>query len=192
MDKIVFLDRDGTINEEVEYLHRPSDLVILPGVSAALKRLKEQGFRLVVVTNQAGVARGYYSEADVDQLHQYMNRLLAEDGAEIDHFFYCPHHPVHGIGAYKKSCHCRKPDIGMFEMAENYFQVDKSHSYMVGDKLLDTEAGHKYGVSSVLVGTGYGKELYKGLTEEQKREAFDAYAKDMTAAAEWILQKEGA
>nr|WP_288826099.1 D-glycero-beta-D-manno-heptose 1,7-bisphosphate 7-phosphatase [uncultured Clostridium sp.] len=192
MDKIVFLDRDGTINEEVEYLHRPSDLVILPGVSAALKRLKEQGFRLVVVTNQAGVARGYYSETDVDQLHQYMNRLLAEDGAEIDRFFYCPHHPVHGIGAYKKSCHCRKPDIGMFEMAENYFQVDKSHSYMVGDKLLDTEAGHKYGVSSVLVGTGYGKELYKGLTEEQKKEAFDAYAKDMTAAAEWILQKEGA
>jgi len=191
MDKIVFLDRDGTINEEVEYLHRPSDLVILPGVSAALKRLKEQGFRLVVVTNQAGVARGYYSESDVDQLHEYMNRLLAEDGAEIDHFFYCPHHPDHGIGAYKKSCHCRKPDIGMFEMAENYFQVDKSHSYMVGDKLLDTEAGHKYGVSSVLVGTGYGNEIYKGLSDEEKKEAFDAYAKDMTAAADWILQREG-
>ncbi len=191
MDKIVFLDRDGTINEEVEYLHRPSDVVILPGVTAALKRLKEQGFHLVVVTNQAGVARGYYSESDVDQLHEYMNRLLAEDGAEIDRFFYCPHHPVHGIGAYKQSCHCRKPDIGMFEMAEKYFHVDKSHSYMVGDKLLDTEAGHNFGVSSVLVGTGYGKELYNSLTEEEKKEAFDAYAKDMTAAAEWILQKEG-
>ena len=191
MDKIVFLDRDGTINEEVEYLHRPSDLVILPGVAAALKRLKEHGFRLVVVTNQAGVARGYYSESDVDQLHEYMNRLLAQDGAKIDRFFYCPHHPVHGIGAYKQSCHCRKPDIGMFEMAEKYFHVDKSHSYMVGDKLLDTEAGHNFGVSSVLVGTGYGKELYNSLTEEEKKEAFDAYAKDMTAAAEWILQKEG-
>lgn len=191
MDKIVFLDRDGTINEEVEYLHRPSDLVILPGVTAALKRLKEQGFHLVVVTNQAGVARGYYSESDVDQLHEYMNRLLSEDGAEIDRFFYCPHHPVHGIGAYKKSCHCRKPDIGMFEMAEKYFHVDKSHSYMIGDKLLDTEAGHKYGVSSVLVGTGYGTELYDSLTKEEKTEAFDAYAKDMTAAAEWILKREG-
>lgn len=191
MDKIVFLDRDGTINEEVEYLHRPSDLVILPGVTAALKRLKEQGFHLVVVTNQAGVARGYYSESDVDQLHEYMNRLLAEDGAEIDRFFYCPHHPVNGIGSYKQSCHCRKPDIGMFEMAEKYFHVDKSHSYMVGDKLLDTEAGHNFGVSSVLVGTGYGKELYNSLTEEEKKEAFDVYAKDMTAAAEWILQKEG-
>ena len=191
MDKIVFLDRDGTINEEVEYLHRASDLVILPGVAAALKRLKEHGFRLVVVTNQAGVARGYYSESDVDQLHEYMNRLLAQDGAKIDRFFYCPHHPVHGIGVYKQSCHCRKPDIGMFEMAEKYFHVDKSHSYMVGDKLLDTEAGHNFGVSSVLVGTGYGNELYNSLTEEEKKEAFDAYAKDMTAAAEWILQKEG-
>lgn len=191
MDKIVFLDRDGTINEEVEYLHRPSDLVILPGVSAALKRLKEQGFRLVVVTNQAGVARGYYSESDVEELHEYMNRLLAKDGAEIDRYFYCPHHPVHGIGDYKQPCHCRKPDIGMFEMAEKYFQVDKSHSYMIGDKLLDTEAGHNYGVSAVLVGTGYGKELYYGLTEEEKKESLDAYAEDMTAAAAWILNREG-
>ena len=191
MDKIVFLDRDGTINEEVEYLHRPSDLVILPGVSAALKRLKEQGFRLVVVTNQAGVARGYYSESDVEELHEYMNRLLAKDGAEIDRYFYCPHHPVHGIGDYKQPCHCRKPDIGMFEMAEKYFQVDKFHSYMIGDKLLDTEAGHNYGVSAVLVGTGYGKELYNGLTEEEKKESLDAYAEDMTAAAAWILNREG-
>ena len=191
MDKIVFLDRDGTINEEVEYLHKPSDLVIFPGVSAALKRLKEQGFRLVVVTNQAGVARGYYSESDVEQLHEYMNRLLSKDGAEIDRFFYCPHHPVHGIGDYKQSCHCRKPDIGMFQMAEKYFKVDKSHSYMIGDKLLDTEAGRRYGVNSILVGTGYGKELYNGLGEADKKEALDAYAEDMTSAAEWILKREG-
>ena len=191
MDKIVFLDRDGTINQEVEYLHKPSDLVILPGVPAALRRLKEQGFQLVVVTNQAGVARGYYSEADVVRLHEYMNKLLSREGAEIDHFFYCPHHPVHGKGAYKQSCHCRKPDIGMFEMAESCYQVDKSHSYMIGDKLLDTEAGQRYGVSSVLVGTGYGKELYSGLTEEEKQKAFDAYADDLNAAAEWILKREG-
>lgn len=191
MDKIVFLDRDGTINQEVEYLHKPSDLVILPGVPAALRRLKEQGFQLVVVTNQAGVARGYYSEADVVRLHEYMNKLLSREGAEIDHFYYCPHHPVHGIGAYKQSCHCRKPDTGMFEMAESCYQVDKSHSYMIGDKLLDTEAGQRYGVSSVLVGTGYGKELYSGLTEEEKQKAFDAYADDLNAAAEWILKREG-
>lgn len=191
MDRIVFLDRDGTINEEVEYLHRPEDLVILPGVPAALRRLKERGFHLVVVTNQAGVARGYYKESDVKALHEYMNRLLRKDGVEIDHFFYCPHHPVHGVGAYKQACHCRKPETGMFEMAETYYHVDKSHSYMIGDKLFDTEAGNRYGVSTILLGTGYGKELCERLTEKEKEEAFDAYEEDMEAAAEWILKKEG-
>ena len=191
MDRIVFLDRDGTINKEVEYLHRPEDLVILPGVPAALRRLKENGFHLVVVTNQAGIARGYYKESDVKALHEYMNRLLRKDGVEIDHFFYCPHHPVHGVGAYKQACHCRKPETGMFEMAEAYYHVDKSHSYMIGDKLLDTEAGNRYGVSTILLSTGYGKELCEGLTEKEKKEAFDAYEEDMEAAAEWILKKEG-
>ena len=191
MDKIIFLDRDGTINEEVEYLYKTSDLVIIPGVPAALKRLKENGFRLVVVTNQAGIARGYYSERDVIQLHSYMNNILLKDKAGIDHFFYCPHHPDQGVGIYKKKCRCRKPDIGMFEMTEDLFQVDKSHSYMIGDKLLDTEAGHKYGIEAILVGTGYGKELYAQLAEKEKEKAFDAYAKDMEAAVEWILKREG-
>lgn len=191
MDKIIFLDRDGTINEEVEYLHKTSDLVIIPGVPTALRRLKEKGFRLVVVTNQAGVARGYYSEIDVMQLHRYMNKLLLKEGAEIDRFFYCPHHPDHGVGIYKQNCQCRKPNIGMFEMTEDFFQVDKSHSYMIGDKLLDTKAGHKYGIKTILVGTGYGKELYAQLTEEEKKKAFDSYAEDMEAAVEWILKREG-
>ncbi|ADL06317.1 D-glycero-alpha-D-manno-heptose-1,7-bisphosphate 7-phosphatase [Lacrimispora saccharolytica] len=191
MDRIVFLDRDGTINEEVEYLHRPEDLVILPGVPEALSRLREQGFKLVVVTNQAGVARGYYGEGDVNALHEYLNSLLSKKGAFIDRFYYCPHHPVHGIGEYGRECHCRKPDIGMFEMAESCFPVDKSHSYMIGDKLLDTEAGRRYGVGTVLVGTGYGKELYSGLTEEERRNFFDSYAPTMKEAVDWILNREG-
>lgn len=191
MDKIVFLDRDGTINEEVEYLHKPTDLVILTGVSDALRRLKEHGFKLVVVTNQAGVARGYYGEEDVVSLHEYLNKLLLKEGAGIDRFFYCPHHPVHGIGKYGRECHCRKPETGMFEMAEEYFQVDKAHSYMIGDKLLDTEAGRRYGVSTVLVGTGYGRELYNSMTGEQEKESFDAYAATMKEAVDWILNREG-
>ncbi|WP_077612310.1 D-glycero-alpha-D-manno-heptose-1,7-bisphosphate 7-phosphatase [Clostridium sp. Marseille-P2415] len=191
MEKIVFLDRDGTINEEVEYLHKPSDLVILTGVPDALRRLKEHGFKLVVVTNQAGVARGYYGEEDVVSLHEYLNSLLLKEGAGIDHFFYCPHHPVHGIGKYRRECHCRKPETGMFEMAEEYFQVDKDHSYMIGDKLLDTEAGRRYGVSTVLVGTGYGRELYESMAGEQKKESFDAYAATMKEAVDWILNREG-
>lgn len=190
MDKIVFLDRDGTINEEVEYLHRLEDLKLLPGVAGALRRLKDRGFKLVVVTNQAGVARGYYGEEDVISLHQYLNSLLAQDGAEIDRFFYCPHHPTHGIGEYRRECHCRKPETGMFEMAEKYFEVDKASSFMIGDKLLDTEAGKRYGVATVLLGTGYGKELYDGLTEEEKRNSFDHYAPTMKEAADWILNRE--
>lgn len=191
MEKIVFLDRDGTINEEVEYLHKPSDLVILTGVPDALRRLKEHGFKLVVVTNQAGVARGYYGEEDVVSLHEYLNSLLLKEGAGIDHFFYCPHHPVHGIGKYRRECHCRKPETGMFEMAGEYFQVDKDHSYMIGDKLLDTEAGRRYGVSTVLVGTGYGRELYDSMTGEREKESFDAYAATMKEAVDWILNREG-
>ncbi len=188
-DKIVFLDRDGTINEEVEYLHRPEDLRILEGVPEALGLLKQLGFKIVVVTNQAGVARGYYEEEDVKRLHEYLNECLKKEGAAIDHFFYCPHHPVHGIGKYKVSCHCRKPETGMFEMAEQYYRVDKSRSWMIGDKLLDVKAGENYGVGRILVGTGYGKEEYAGLAEDERATAFDYFATDLLEAAGWIAEK---
>ena len=181
MEKIVFLDRDGTLNEEVNYLHRPEDMHLLAGVPEALRRLKEAGFKLVVVTNQAGVARGYYTEDDVKELHRYMNELLAGQGVKIDAFYYCPHHPEHGIGKYKVRCHCRKPETGMFEMAEQDFAVDKASSWMIGDKLIDMEAGRNYGVRTVLVGTGYGA----GVHEEQKKKGdfpYDLYADDLLEA----------
>ena len=98
MEKVIFLDRDGTLNEEVNYLYRREELILFDGVPEALKLFKEHGYRLVVVTNQAGVARGYYGEEDVVKLHRYMNDLLRPRGAEIDAFYYCPHHPEHGIG----------------------------------------------------------------------------------------------
>ena len=114
MERVVFLDRDGTLNEEVCYLYRPEDLHILPGVGEALRMLKEAGYRLVVVTNQAGVARGYYTEEDVRRLHLHMNRLLERDGAGIDAFYYCPHHPVHGIhGGYGRRQEGIFPVIGL-------------------------------------------------------------------------------
>jgi D-glycero-D-manno-heptose 1,7-bisphosphate phosphatase len=187
MDRVIFLDRDGTINEEVEYLHRPEDLRLLPGVGEAIRRLREYGFAVVVVTNQAGVARGYYEEEDVTVLHDFMNKQLKEQGACIDHFFYCPHHPVHGIGKYRVACHCRKPETGMFLMAEQFYQVDKANSYMIGDKLLDVEAGHNYGVKSVLVGTGYGAETVADMTEEEQKNAFEHYSPDLLSAADWII-----
>ena len=188
--KVVFLDRDGTINEEVHYLYKPEDLHFLSGVPEAIRMLKEAGFTLIVITNQAGVARGYYTCRDVENLHGYLNEQLKKEGGSIDAVYYCPHHPVHGIGEYKVVCHCRKPDTGMFEMAEREFKVDKAHSYMIGDKELDIQAGHNYGVESILVGTGYGAEL-KREAEEQGREPFyDHYAADLKAAARYIIEKE--
>ena len=186
MDRVVFLDRDGTINQEVHYLHKPEDLVLLPGVPEAIRALREAGFRIVVVTNQAGVARGYYTCQEVEHLHAYLNELLEKDGAHIDYFFYCTHHPEHGIGEYKIECDCRKPGTGMFKMAEQYYQIDKAHSYMIGDKLLDVEAGRNYGVHSILVGTGYGAAIYR----EQESSAYDFYAETLMGAARYIIDRE--
>lgn len=182
--KTVFLDRDGTMNVEVNYLHRPKDLVLIPGTAEAVRLLNEAGYRVVVVTNQAGVARGYYSEEDVVHLHSYMNQLLGVQGAHVDAFYYCPHHPEHGIGEYKKKCHCRKPETGMFEQAERETPggIDKEQSYMIGDKLLDTEAGRNYGVAGILVGTGYGAEIRK-----KEQEGYDYYAENLLEAARAIV-----
>lgn len=198
MERIVFLDRDGTLNEEVNYLHRKEDLRILEGVPEALRLLREQGFRIVVVTNQAGVARGYYQEADVDSLHAYMNGLLKQQRAGVDHFFFCPHHPEHGIGKYKTVCHCRKPETGMFEMAERYYEVDKAGSWMIGDKLIDVQAGRNYGVRTVLVGTGYGQEERRKVLEQTgeagnikatKGLPWDIYADTLLEAAREIVRR---
>lgn len=207
MERVVFLDRDGTLNEEVHYLHRKEDLRILDGVPEAICRLRLGGYRIVVVTNQAGVARGYYQEPDVIQLHGYMNELLRPQGAEVDYFFYCPHHPEHGLGRYKVCCRCRKPGTGMFEMAERYIEVDKAHSWMVGDKLIDVEAGRNYGVRTVLVGTGYGQKVHEkqlrrlgGIPGDASRPGrvigekgklpYDVYAETLIDAARAILESE--
>ena len=151
--------------------------------------LKEAGYRLVVVTNQAGVARGYYGEEDVKNLHVYMNHILECMGASIDAFYYCPHHPEHGIGPYKKECSCRKPGTGMFKEAAQRFEVDKAHSFMIGDKLLDVEAGNNYGLTTILVGTGYGSGIRSQEEKEGIPPVYDFYAEDLVKAAQWIIEK---
>ena len=186
MEKVIFLDRDGTLNEEVNYLYRREELILFDGVPEALKLFKEHDYRLVVVTNQAGVARGYYGEEDVVKLHRYMNDLLRPRGAEIDAFYYCPHHPEHGIGGYAISCHCRKPETGLFEMAERRFAVDKARSWMIGDKMSDILAGKNYGVHTALVGTGYGAEVNR--EQEKKGEVpYDIYGATLLEAARKII-----
>ena len=197
---VIFLDRDGTMNREVNYLHRPEDLELIPGTGEAVGLFKKAGYQVIVVTNQAGVARGYYTEEEVKALHLYMNGLLEQEGGHVDAFYYCPHHPEHGIGKYKVNCCCRKPGIGMFEEAQRHLPggIDKSRSFMIGDKLLDTEAGHNFGIRSILVGTGYGKEMRKkqeadGLAAEDgscTAGSYDYYADSLLEAARAIVSGE--
>lgn len=188
MESVIFLDRDGTINEEVNYLHRPEDFVFLPGAAKAIQLLKEAGYRVVVVTNQAGVARGYYSEADVERLHEYVNeRLQKEYQTEIDAFYYCPHHPEHGIGDYKIACHCRKPETGMLEQAQEKFAIDKAKSWMIGDKLLDVEAGKRFGVNTALVGTGYGKKEHE-TSQKSGNQCYNLYKETLLEVVGEILK----
>lgn len=198
--RTIFLDRDGTINQEVHYLHRKEELILIPGAASAIRLFNENGFRVVVVTNQAGVARGYYTEKDINQLHEHLNQVLEQEGAHIDQFYYCPHHPDYGIGKYKTVCRCRKPDIGMFEAAEQDGFVDKAHSYMIGDKWLDTQAGVRFGVHPVLVATGYGMKLYQEYQKEKGGESsstedlehpMEFFGQDLLQAAQWIIEREG-
>ncbi len=158
LKRAVFLDRDGTINVEKEYLHRAEEFVFIPGAPEAIRLLKETGFLVIVVTNQSGVGRGYYDEEAVHRLHRYMDGELARHGASVDAYYLCPHHPLHGIGDYRRECGCRKPLPGMLLEAARDFTIDLAASYIVGDKLADVEAGHAAGCRPLLVRTGYGEE----------------------------------
>jgi D-glycero-D-manno-heptose 1,7-bisphosphate phosphatase len=144
----VFLDRDGTLIEEVNYLSRVEDLRLFSYTAESVKLLKEQGFWVIVVTNQSGIGRGIYSEADMHSVHE---AIQAELGGAIDAFYFCPHLPDEG-------CKCRKPGLGMIEAAMAEFEIDLENSWMIGDKKLDIETGQAATVSTSLVSTGYGSE----------------------------------
>ncbi len=158
MRQAVFLDRDGTINEERDYLFRCEDFHFISGVPQAIKQLNDAGFLVVVVTNQSGVARGYYAESDVERLHVFIQQQLCSIGAHIDAFYYCPHHPTKGLGKYKRDCCCRKGEPGMLLQASQEHSIDLNKSFIVGDKLVDVEAGIAAGCVPLLVLTGYGVE----------------------------------
>ena len=155
MRPAVFLDRDGTINQEIDYLYRIEDFEFVPGVPEAIKLLNDAGLFVVVVTNQSGVARGYYSEADVEALHRHIATELAALGARVDAWLYCPHHPS-GKGRYAVACRCRKPLPGMLLEAAARFGIDLSVSVMIGDKRADVEAGLAADCRPILVRSGYG------------------------------------
>ncbi|MSM41319.1 MAG: D-glycero-beta-D-manno-heptose 1,7-bisphosphate 7-phosphatase [Geobacter sp.] len=161
--RAVFLDRDGTINVEREYLHRPEDFHFVSGAPEAIRLFREAGFLVVVVTNQSGIGRGYYDEAAVEELHRHMDTELAVAGAAVDAYYYCPHHPTAGNGIYLMECTCRKPLPGMLHQAAADLKIDLSLSWMIGDKLVDVEAGQRAGCRTALVLTGYGAREQEAL-----------------------------
>lgn len=178
----VFLDRDGVLNRESGYVHRIEDFHLLPGVPDALRRLNAAGYGLVVITNQAGIARGLYGPADFERLTRYMLEILRADGVTIDAVYHCPHHPTEGVGRYRISCQCRKPAPGMLLSASADLGIDLAASALVGDKASDIEAGRQAGVGRcVLVGSGHA-------VSAADRAAADAFATDLPGAADWIIR----
>lgn len=154
----VFLDRDGTINREVDYLSNPNEFELIPGVPAALRALSAAGYAMVVVTNQSGVARGMLSLETLDAIHARMTRMLAAESVQLDAIESCPHHPDAGEPPFRADCSCRKPAPGMLLKAAQELDLDLAHSWMVGDSLRDLQAGEAAGTRSILVRTGKGQE----------------------------------
>jgi D,D-heptose 1,7-bisphosphate phosphatase len=183
--KAVFLDRDGTLLEEAGYLDRLERLIFFPYSIDAVRLLNRAGFAVVMVTNQAGVARGIFKESFVAEAHRHIADRLAAGGARAAGFYYCPHHPEASVAAYRKECDCRKPRPGMFTRAAAELGITLEDSFVVGDRWNDLEAGQRVGLRGVLVRTGYGR------TEEAAPKAHvspSAIVDNVIQAASWILR----
>jgi histidinol-phosphate phosphatase family protein len=156
----VFLDRDGTINEEVSYVTRPEQLKLLPGAAQAVRMLRDAGYRVVVVTNQPVIARGDCEVIDLLRIHDHMEMELSREGAFLDGIYYCPHHPDKGFEGerpeYKIACECRKPADGLVQQATRELNLDLSTSWFIGDRTGDVQTAHKAGIRSVLLRSGIG------------------------------------
>ena len=164
-NKAIFFDRDGTLNVDVHYLHDPADFVWIEGAIAAIRWANAHGYLVIVVTNQSGIARGYYDEDAVHHLHEWMNSELAAHGAHIDAFYYCPHHIEGKLPAYTKSCDCRKPAPGMILRAIREHDIDPAASWMFGDAASDVAAAENAGVKGVRYMGGSLCELVKTTIE---------------------------
>jgi len=177
MVNAVFLDRDGVINEEVEYLTDTKDVQLISGAAEAIKRLNDAGFKVMAITNQSAVARGMISEEDLKKINEKIASLVADSGGEIDKFYYCPHHPD-----FTGSCECRKPKPGMLLKAAEEFGIKLKSSYLIGDTKSDIGAGKAAGCTTILVLTGYGKE-------DQEEAGADYVEEDLSAAVKLIIEE---
>lgn len=181
----VFLDRDGTLNREVDYLADPAGLELLPGVGEALRELADAGYRLVVVTNQSGVARGLLDEPTLLRVHDALRAALARHGVALDRIAYCPHHPEVGPPPYRRSCECRKPRPGLLADAARELDLDLERSWIVGDSERDLLAGAALGLPGVLVATGKGRRERERLAAAGRPPRH--FAADLREAARIVL-----
>ena len=191
MTPVVFLDRDGVVNADIGFLWRREDCVWVPGAPAAIRLFNERGWPVVVITNQSGVARGYYREEDVHILHEWMKTELHRLGARIDAFYFCPHHPKGAIAAYTQECDCRKPRPGMLRRAEAELGADLQRSWVIGDRHGDVQVAWNAGARGALVKTGYGRGEWEDLAPSWPRQP-DLVAENVFEAVEAILRRDAA
>ncbi len=186
MNKAVFIDRDGTISEEVGYINHVSRFTLFPYSASAVKRLNQNGWLAIITTNQAGVARGYFSEKMVKDVHQRLTDALEQSGAKLDAIYYCAHHPSLGDPPYRLDCDCRKPRPGLISRAARDLDIDLSESWMVGDRYSDIEVARNAGVKSAFVLSGYGRGEWEHQSKSWAHQP-DLVAENLLEAVEQII-----
>ena len=185
----VFLDRDGTINEQRGYINHISRFVLLPRTAEAVRLLNEHGFLAIIVTNQSGVARGYFPIELVNEVHEHLKELLRKEGAYVDGIFFCPHYHRGEVGEYTIECNCRKPRPGLIEKARENLDIDMAGSYLIGDRVSDIELAKRCNLKGVLVKTGYGKGDLEYVFPNSRAKPLHV-AKDLLAAVRWIIKDD--
>ena len=183
----LFLDRDGTINEEREFISSPQEVQLIPRSAAAIRGANAAGLKVFVITNQSGIARGLLTVNQLEEIHGRLLGLLEAENAHVDGIYYCPHHPDLGDGPYRRECDCRKPKPGMLQQAAMAYGVDLSRSYLVGDRIIDIETGKAAGTSTVLVLTGYGRGEYESIGSNTS--GIDYVAEDLYDGWQFIKQR---
>lgn len=185
-NRAVFLDRDGTLCEEVGYLDSVEQMRLIPGSGQAVRLLNQYGFKVVVVTNQAGVARGFFPESRLEELHAELRRQLSEEGAYLDAIYYCPHHPAEGYPPYLQECQCRKPGTGLLLQAASDLNLHLPSSYMIGDHFSDVECGQRIEAETILLLTGHGREALAKRENWPKPPSY--IAADLYEAVQWVIE----
>lgn len=180
----IFLDRDGTINEELEFISDPDNVILIPGSAEAIHEANQLGLKVLVITNQSGIARGFVKEEELVRVNNRLVELLNEKGAHLDAVYFCPHHPEYGEPPYRMFCDCRKPSTGMLKQAEAEFSIDLKKSFVIGDRIVDIQTAIPVGAKSILVLTGYGQDEYERVKSQNIY--VDYVAKDLFDAIQFV------